>query len=84
MKRVATEEHKPIVVIPMIVSLAIVVVEPRITVVPIDIEQVRVAVRIRFCREYHLCHRPSNTLRAVSYSVSLIPQYSLPSIFIFS
>jgi len=73
MKRVATEKDETVVVIPVIVSLAIVVVEPRIAVVPIDVEQVRVAVRIRFCREYHPCHRPSNTLQAVSYPVSSIP-----------
>lgn len=73
MKKIAAEEHKPIVAIPLIVGVAIIVVEPRIAVVPIDIEQVRVAVSIRFCREYLPCHHPSSTLRAVSYSVYSIP-----------
>ena len=70
MKRVATEKDEPIVTIPMIVSLAIVVVEPLVTVVPIDVEQVRVAVRVRYCRECRPCHRSSNSLRAVLYPTS--------------
>lgn len=73
MKRVATEEHEAIVVIPAIVCVTIVVVEPWVSIVPVDVEQVRVAVRIRHCRECRPCHHPSNTLRVESDPVSSIP-----------
>lgn len=73
MKRVATEEHEAIVGIPLVVSPAIVVVQPAVIVVVVDVPQLRVAVRVGLCTKRLPCHRPSNILRAVSYSASQMP-----------
>ena len=52
--------------------------------VPIEVRHVAVAVGVApKCTEYHLYHRPLIFLWAVSYSESLIPKHSAPSIFIF-
>lgn len=71
MKRVArTPDHKPIVRIPGVVKHIVVRVEPPIVVVVFDIEHVEVAVRVSKCIACLLCHCPSSTLKAVSYSAS--------------
>ena len=46
MKRVAKHEHPPVVTIPEVVGIAIVGVQPMIVTVAIDVEHVRVAMRI--------------------------------------
>ncbi len=73
MKRVATEEHEAIVAIPDIVSPAIVVVQPPVIVVVVDVPQVRVAVRVGMYTERLPYHHPSNALGIVSYPASQMP-----------
>ena len=46
MKRFAGEKDEAIVAIPLIVEMPVVVVEPRLAVVTIDVEQVRVTVTV--------------------------------------
>ncbi len=46
MKRFATEENEAIVAIPPVVETTIVVVQPQLVIVAIDVEQVRVAIRV--------------------------------------
>ncbi len=46
MKRFAREKDEAIVGIPLIVETTIIVVEPRIAIVTIDVEQIRVAVTV--------------------------------------
>jgi len=46
MKRFAGEEDETIVSIPLIVETTIIVVEPRLAIVTIDVEQVRVVITV--------------------------------------
>ena len=73
MKRVAAEEHEAIVGIPDVVSPAIIVVEPPVIVVVVDVPQVRVAVRVGMHTKRLPCHHPLSTLRVVSYPASQMP-----------
>ena len=67
MKKIATNKHKVVVAIPMIVRFAIVIVELQLAIiVAVHIEHVRIAIGVRKCAKYHPYHRPSNTLKAVS------------------
>lgn len=51
MKRVAETEHDLIVEIPLVVRIRPIRIEPRLMVIPIDVEHVRVAVRIDYVRD---------------------------------
>lgn len=46
MKRFATEENEATVAIPPVVETTIIVVQPQLVIVAIDVEQVRVAIRV--------------------------------------
>ncbi len=46
MKRVATEEHPLVVGIPEVIGFAVVVVEPKVAVIALDVKHVDVAVRV--------------------------------------
>ena len=46
MKRFAGEEDKAIVSIPLVVETTIIVVEPRLAIVTIDVEQVQVTITV--------------------------------------
>lgn len=61
-------EGKTIVVIPPVVGIVIVRVQPPAIVIAVSAEQVRVAVRK--CAKYHLYHHSSSALRAVSNPAS--------------
>lgn len=69
MKIVARDKNEAIVPIPLVVWLAIVVVQPLTIGVTIHIEQFRITVGIIYAK-YHLCHHPSNTLGIEYYFVS--------------
>jgi len=46
MKRFATEENEAIVAIPPVVETTIIVVQPQLVIVAINLEQVRVTIRV--------------------------------------
>ena len=51
-----------VVSVPEVARVAIVAVEPRLTVlIALHVEHVEVAIRVGNCTKYHLCHRPLNT-----------------------
>lgn len=66
------EHGRRVVDVPVVVEPVHVPV-PR-TVVPVQIQDVAVAVRVpQDCIEHLPCHHPSNTLRVVSYSAFIMP-----------
>lgn len=75
------EEPEGTVVIPLVVRLVPIRVEPLTIIVTVRIEHVRVAIGI--CAPFHPCHHPPNTLGVESDMRSLIVQKGAPSIFIF-
>ncbi len=61
-------EGKTTIVIPPVVGVAVVGVQPTTIVVPVRVEEFRVATEN--CVGCHLCHRPLNTLGAESNPAS--------------
>ena len=48
MKRVAKREHPPVVTIPDVLGVGIVAVQPPTVLIVVDVEHVRVAVRVSY------------------------------------
>ncbi|PIX62173.1 hypothetical protein CO057_02725 [Candidatus Uhrbacteria bacterium CG_4_9_14_0_2_um_filter_41_50] len=73
MNRIAGKEEYPEVVgTPLVVRVTVVGVEPPVVVIVFDVEHVRIAVRVHLRTDDLPKHCPLNTLRAVSYSSSIM------------
>ena len=58
-KTVSETEHKLVVRIPRVVGFRPIVVEPQTVVIPIQVEDVRVAIGVRICVTRQPSHCPS-------------------------
>lgn len=72
MKTVAAE-HPAVVAIPEVVRVTIVAVEPLVIAVVFDVENLEVAVGVRFARDAPYSHCPLIALGAVFYLASKCP-----------
>jgi hypothetical protein len=79
-------KDKLVVEIPLIARIRPIVVEPKTIVIPVDIENVRIAIGVGLYMPRHPHHRQFNPLKckrnlAVYYLRSKIVQRSIPSLF---
>jgi|TARA_Y100000031_G_C8236231_1_gene393364 hypothetical protein len=56
----AGAEHELVVRIPLILGIGPIVVQPQVVAIAIELEDVRIAIGVRFCVLCHPDHRPSN------------------------
>jgi len=65
--KIVAAEHPTVVAIPEVVGVTVVAVEPQVVVIAFDVEDLELAVGIRFVRDALCSHCSLITLRAVFY-----------------